>query len=211
MTLKVFGGVTSLLSLLVMITISLVILCSPDTFAWFANNEEVYSNGMQLKVDTLNITMTYYRKGPSDSEYEKINSFASIFSDLVPGDEVSVKIVYDSKEDEDYSASISLDSFDDCETPVVIDGKYYYLASQLKIVKTDEFLLEPPENLLSYDQPQTLSNLTVGTLTVAANSESEFEFTVRFENYLDVNQDAYQNFGVDNDGKCYRIITTTFD
>lgn len=210
--LKIFGSVASLFIVTVLLIVSSVVVFRPRSFAWFADNREVGAGGMQLAADTLDITMTYYIKGPFDTEYVKIETFESVFDGLMPGDTVWLKVAYESGEAADHSVKVYLDSFDGCETPLLIDGRYYYFSTQLKAVELDKFLLAPPADKLSYEAQQTLPSLELGTLTAAANSVSEFEFSVQFVNYTDVNQNAYQGFGTLGEGeRCYRVISSEFD
>lgn len=196
---------------LVALLVSSVALLYSYSLAWIATNDTVFTGNMQLKATSFDITMTYYKKGQDDAEYTEITSFASIFEGILPGETVWLKVAYDSKEDEERTADLYLDSFDGCEQYILDDGKYYYFSSQLKIVETDEFLLTPSANLLYYDREQPLPRVRVGEVTIAENSVTEFEFSVQFHNYIDVDQSAYQGFGTTRDEFCYRTITTDFD
>ena len=207
---KLFGGLVSLFLMSALLIVSTVILFRPRSFAWFGSNDKVTGEGMQVNLDTLDITMTYYSKTSSDAEYEKINSFANIFDGLVPGDTVWIKVVYANGENKDHSGTVYLSGFDGCENPLVIEGRYYYLSSQLKVVKTGEFLMPPPTDFVSYDSQQSVSQVQVGTVDIAANSSAELEFSVQFVNYTDVDQNAYKNFGSVGTEHCYRIILSDF-
>ena len=170
---KLIGSFVSLICIFVLLVISSVILFRPDSFAWFANSKNVNSSGMQLEIEKRDITMTYYRKGPSDTDYVKIESFESVFDGLVPGDTVWLKIAYDSKASRDHSVTVYLDSFDGCEAPLIIDGRYYYYGTQLKILETGEFLLSPPADSISYESESQPQDRKIGTVSLSANSITE--------------------------------------
>lgn len=209
---KLIGAFVSLICIFVLLVISSVILFRPDSLAWFADNKNVNANGMQVEIEKLDITMTYYRKGPSDTDYVKIDSFESVFDGLVPGDTVWLKIAYDSKESKEYSVTVYLDSFDGCEAPLIIDGRYYYYGTQLKILETGEFLLSPPADSISYESESQPQDRKIGTVSLSANSITEYEFSIHFVNYSDKDQNAYQNFGSLGEGECcYRVITSVLD
>ena len=210
--LKLFFAFISLFSASVLLILSSIVLFRPNSLAWFASNMNLSANGMQVNVDKLDITMTYYRKGPSDADYVQIQSFESIFDGLFPGDTVSLKVTYDSKEAEEHNVTVYLSGFDGCEVPIVIDERYYYFGSQLKIVETDEFLLTPPADFVSYDAEQECAAKTVGTVTIPAKSTADFEFSIQFVNRADTDQNAYQGFGSLGLGeRWYRNISSEFE
>ncbi len=208
---KLISGFASLFFISVLLVVSSAILFRPNSLAWFADNDTVNASGMQVKADKLDVTISYYRKGPSDSDYVEIESFDSIFEGIMPGETVKIKLAYDSKETEDESATVYLSAFEGCETPLVIDGRYYYFGTQLKILENDEFLISPPVDYVSYGEEAEASDILLGEVTVFANSVTEFEFSVQFVNYPDVDQNAYQGFGTLGEGECcLRTITSDF-
>lgn len=210
-TLKIFGSLVSLFLVSGLLIVSSVILFRPQSFAWLADNREVNGGGMQVTVDTLDIEASYYCKGPDDADYVEMNSLESAFAGLLPGDTVWVKILYESRENMDHTALVYLSTFDGCEVPLVIEGRYYYLGTQLKVMETGEFFLEPPADYLSYDDEQSLSDMELGEVQLPAGETAEFEFSVQFVNYADVNQSAYEHFGSAGNECCYRTVTSVFE
>ena len=194
----------------VMLIVTFLMLLRPWSMAWFATNKEVNGNDMQVKVDGLDITISYYCKGPTDADYLKTDSLKNVFEGLLPGDTVWIKIKYDNGENVDRSVKVYLSCFDGCEAPLVIDGRFYYLSTQLKVVQTGDFLLNPPIDSLSYETEQSLSDLKVGELTIPSGASDELEFSIQFVNYTDVDQSAYMNFGNIGSECCNRIITSDF-
>ena len=209
-TLRIFSALVSLFLMSVMLIVTFLTLLRPWSMAWFATNKEVNGNGMQVKVDGLDITISYYCKGPTDADYLKTDSLKNVFEGLLPGDTVWIKIKYDNGENVDRSVKVYLSCFDGCEAPLVIDGRFYYLSTQLKVVQTGDFLLNPPIDSLSYETEQSLSDLKVGELTIPSGASDELEFSIQFVNYTDVDQSAYMNFGNIGSECCNRIITSDF-
>ena len=207
-TLRIFSALVSLFLMSVMLIVTFLTLLRPWSMAWFATNKEVNGNGMQVKVDGLDITISYYCKGPTDADYLKTDSLKNVFEGLLPGDTVWIKIKYDNGENVDRSVKVYLSCFDGCEAPLVIDGRFYYLSTQLKVVQTGDFLLNPPSDSLSYETAQSLSELKVGELTIPSGASDELEFSIQFVNYTDVDQSAYMNFGNIGSECCNRIITS---
>jgi hypothetical protein len=95
------------------------------------------------------------------------------------------------------------------ELPLVIDGRYYYLSTQLKLIERDLFLTPPPNDRLAYDSPVTPTDTGVGEVTVPAGGTAELIFTVTLVNYPDLDQSAYQGFGTLGAGEaCHRRIVS---
>ena len=101
------------------------------------------------------------------------------------------------------------------ETPLVLDDKYYYLSTQLKIVEIsvngqsvqdDKYLMTPPTDKLAYDAEQTVENVLIAQFDLLASQTATVEVTVEFVNYADVDQNVFQGFGKgsENAGKCFR-------
>lgn len=212
-TLKIFSGLLSLFFVSGILIVAFLALLRPWSMAWFATNKEVSGSGMQVKVDGLDITISYYCKGPADADYVEIDSLDNVFDGLLPGDTVGIKIKYENGESVDRSAKVYLSCFDGCEAPRVKDGKYYYLSTQLKVLGKDEFLMTPPDDLLSYETEQNLSDLSdllIGELTIPSMNSKEFEFSIQFVNYSNKDQSVYVNFGNEESECCNRIITSDF-
>lgn len=214
---KIISGLVSLFMLLCMLIVAFFALLKPWSVAWFASNEEVNGSGMQVKVDGLDITISYYCKGPADADYVETDSLENVFKGLLPGDTVQIKVKYKNDESIAHSAKVFLSSFDGCEVPRVIEGEdnvksYYYFGTQLKVVGTNEFLLTPPSDFLSYGAGEelTLSDLKVGDVTIPSGESAELEFSIQFVNYTDIDQSVYENFGNNGSECCYRIITSDF-
>lgn len=193
--LKIYGEVLLLLLLLALLSVSVLYIFKPDSLAWFSKNEQVTSGGTTMDTDAVAVTMQVYAKGPRDDDFVAIASLDHIFSDLMPGERVTFRVEITNHESTPYTVGVAFEAFDGCETPLVLDGRYYYLSTQLRIVETGEYLLAPPTDFLSYESEMTLENKTASSVTVAAQSIVETTFELEFVNYADIDQNAYQGFG----------------
>ena len=193
--LKIYGEALLLLLLLALLSVGILYIFKPDSLAWFSKNEQVTSGGTTLDTDAVAVTMQLYAKGPRDDDFVAIASLDHIFSDLMPGERVTFRVEITNNENTPYTVGVAFEAFDGCETPLVLDGRYYYLSTQLRIVETGEYLLAPPTDFLSYESEMALENKTADSVTVPAESTAETTFTLEFVNYADIDQNAYQGFG----------------
>ena len=193
--LKIYSEALLLILLLALITVGALYLFKPDSLAWFSKNEQVTSSGTTIDTDAVAVTMQVYAKGPRDDDFVAIASLDHIFSDLMPGERVTFRVEIANNENTPLTVGVAFEAFDGCETPLVLDGRYYYLSTQLRIVQTDEYLLAPPTDFLSYESEMTLENKTASSVTVPAKSTTETTFELEFVNYANIDQNAYQGFG----------------
>ena len=194
-----------MLIVLILLFLAALVLFQDGSFAWFSRNMKNDVNGMQVKVDSVEITVKYY-KAVGDGVFEPLASPEDIFAGMMPGDSVTIRVDYGSYAEHDVTLAVRLESTEDGDTPLEIDGRYYYLATQLKIVETDEFILTPPDDKIAYDAPVPVPVTELGEVTVPAGSTASFSFTVTFVNHPDADQSAYQGtLG------CYRTIVSAIE
>lgn len=193
------------LVMLLLVGASLV-LFRGSSFAWFSNNRQNGVRGMQTEVSGAGITIEYYKQSPDGEGYLPLLRPEEIFSGMMPGDSVRLLVRYTSHAEADISLSVRLSVPEGGEVPLTIGGRYYYLSTQLKVVETGEFLLAPPDDLLSYGAPVAPTDTELGTVTVPAGGEAELAFSVMLVNYPDTDQSAYQGFGTGGEETCYRQI-----
>ena len=191
-----------MLIVLILLFLATLVLFQGGSFAWFSRNEKNNVGGMQVKVDSVEITVRYY-KAVGDGDFEPLASPEELFAGMMPGDSVTIRVEYESHAAEDTVLAVRLEPTEDGDAPLEIDGRYYYLATQLKIEETDEFILTPPDDLVAYDAPVPVPVTELGEVTVPAGATENFEFTVTFVNHPSADQSAYQ----DTRG-CYRRIVS---
>ena len=186
---------------------SALILSNRGSLAWFSRNRESGVSGMQVEVEGLGVSAEYYAASPAGGEFLPLTDPESLFAGMMPGDSIAVKVVYRSHAEEDVTLSVRLALPKEGETPLELDGRYYYLSTQLKLVEKDVFLLAPPPDRLAYDVPAVPSDIALGDVAVPAGGEAFLLFTVMLVNYDDLDQSAYQGFGTaEVGGSCYRRI-----
>ena len=200
MRLSVEGFV--MLIVLILLFLATLVLFQDGSFAWFSRNEKNDIGGMQVKVESVDITVEYY-KAVGDGDFEPLSSPEDLFAGMLPGDSVRIRVDYRSHATEDIVLAVRLAPTEDGDAPLEIDGRYYYLATQLKVVETDEFILTPPDDLVAYDAPVPVPVTELGEVTVPAAATASFTFTVIFVNHPDADQSAYQGtLG------CYRTVVS---
>ena len=183
------------------------VLFRSSSFAWFSRNMEVDVRGMQTQINGADILVSYYKSDPSGEGFLPMTDPGELFAGMMPGDSVRIKAAYRSLVDEDTVVSVRMTLPEGGEKALEIDGRYYYLSTQLKVVERDTFLLAPPPDRLGYDAPVALTDTALGEVTVPARGEAELIVTVVFVNYTDLDQSVYQGFGDDSGGEhCYRIL-----
>jgi len=199
----------SCIAVFCLLVTSTIALFGNGTLGWFGSNDEVSANNMQTSIRGTNVELSYYAMGPDDTEYTEITSFAHIFEGLVPGDTVRLKVKYVSTDDRDLLISPYLDYEDGCETPLVVDGRYYYLSSQLTVDGTP--MHSGTADGLSFDSAKTPEDISLQSFTLNAGATYELEFSVSFQN-LDIDQSVYENFGSSDAGeKCFRVIHSDYE
>lgn len=199
----------SCIAVFCLLVTSTIALFGNGTLGWFGSNDEVSASNMQTSIRGTNVELSYYAMGPDDTEYTEITSFAHIFEGLVPGDTVRLKVKYVSTDDRDLLISPYLDYEDGCETPLVVDGRYYYLSSQLTVDGTP--MLSGTADGLSFDSAKTPEDISLPSFTLNAGATYELEFSVSFQN-LDIDQSVYENFGSSDAGeKCFRVIHSDYE
>lgn len=211
---------TSTLKHAVVILVLLVVLGASvlvyfnRTLGWFADNRNVSASGAEVALAQYGIEGTYFAKGANEVEFSQIDG-DFVFSGIAPGQRVSLQARYTNNSAENRALSVYLGLLaTDVETPLVLDGKYYYLSTQLKIVaisvngaaqsvQDDKFLMTPPADKLAYDAEQTVENVLIAQFDLLASQTATVEVTVEFVNYADVDQNVFQGFG-NGAGKCFR-------
>ena len=191
-----------MLVLMTFVLLASLVLLGDGSFAWFSRNTKNSVRGMQTKVDSIEILVKYY-KSTDGVDFVALTSPEDLFADMMPGDCVWVRADYTSYADTDETLAVRLEPTEDGDTPLVLDGRYYYLATQLKIEETDEFILTPPGDRIAYDAPVAVPVTELGEVTVPAGGEASFLFCVTFVNYPDADQSAYQGTV-----GCYRTVVS---
>ena len=184
------------------------------TLGWFADNRNVSANGAEVALAQYGIEGTYFAKGANEAEFSQIDG-DFVFSGIAPGQRISLQARYANNSAENRTLSVCLGLLaTDVETPLVLDGKYYYLSTQLKIVaisvngaaqsvQDDKFLMTPPTDKLAYDAEQTAENVLIAQFDLLASQTATVEVTVEFVNYDNVDQNVFQGFGNGSEN-CFR-------
>ncbi|MGN1066759.1 MAG: hypothetical protein ACI4QH_03010 [Candidatus Fimimonas sp.] len=200
-----------ILVLLVVLGASLLVYFN-RTLGWFADNRNVSASGAEVTLAQYGIEGTYFAKGANEAEFsQKDGDFG--FGGIAPGQQVSMQARYVNNSTETRTLSVYLGLLaNEVETPLVLDDKYYYLSTQLKIVaisvngqsvQENKFLMTPPTDKLAYDAEQTVENVLVAQFDLLASQTVTVEVTVEFVNYADVDQNVYQGFGNGTEN-CFR-------
>ncbi len=194
-----------------------------QTFGWFSQSDNANANGINLTPDGLKISAEYYVIEKDGTETE-ITAWDKIFENIFPGDEITLKVVYNNLMNESYSSTVYLAPYDDGEIPLVKNNgttdEYYYLGSQIKVVGSTaksgdnevidglfgEYLVKNDDENVFFENAQTISNTVIATGvflpaavvgsdgTVTAGTLT-VTVTLQFVNFSDKDQNAYQGFG----------------
>ena len=135
----------SLVAVFAMLVISVAAVISLS-FGWFAKNNQVTANGMHMQAYTAKFDIAFKETGGTETDLNKIMAELK-----VPGQSVQFDIVITSTglyEVDLMSVGLEAPSSAD-ETPLVQNGKYYYLSTELS------------------------TRLTAAKITKAGESESE--------------------------------------
>ncbi len=189
-----------------------------QTFGWFSQSDNANANGINLTPDGLKISAEYYVIEKDGTETE-ITAWDKIFENIFPGDEITLKVVYNNLMNEAYSTTIYLAPYADGEIPLVKNNEYYYLGSQIKVVGSTaksgdnkaidglfgEYLVQNDEELVCFNESQTISNTVIATgVTLPSAVQNNgavtagtltVTVTLQFVNFSDKDQNAYQGFG----------------
>lgn len=191
-------------------------------FAWFADNRKVQTNGATVNLAGFGISDVYFSKGVGAAEFTEISSWDHVFQNLNPGESVSIKAQYTNDSDKTHVLNVYFGLDDDSkETPLVKDGKYYYLSTQLKItditlngvaqsIAEEKFLMTPPADKIAYDTEQAVQNVFIAEIPLLSGESATVEITVQFINYSDVDQNDYQGFGKGTES-CFRQLIAYID
>ena len=226
-------------SLIIMIFLAFLLVFAVFYFnhsmAWLSQNREVNANGASVQLASLGITDTYSSKGVGEADYAPITEWDRIFSGLMPGDSVSIKAEYENTPGTTRTLRVVFSPGSDGETPYIDKSgkywKYYYFGTQLKITSVsltvdgkaleeviflmtpgeEGFLMEPPDDKVSFDSKQEVpAPIVLAEFDLAAGKTASLEITVEFVNHPTVDQNAYQGFGNKGQGekreKCYRQV-----
>ena len=102
-------------------------------FGWFSSNKSVGANGANIDVSLLDVKAEI-KIADRDSQKGQVDENGNIsFINLRPGDTVCVELTLTNNSDKKLQADFSLLAPAGCEIPVISEGKYYYLGSQLRI------------------------------------------------------------------------------
>lgn len=192
---------------------SIVIVCN-SSVAWLISNKNLDAGGMPLSIEDIGITEEYYYKNGSSEEYRKLTDSEKIFDGLLPGDAVSVRAIYENISEKSRNVTLDFTVPSSGEIPLVANGKYYYLSTQLRITEINNngsisspnvFLLTPPGNLIYFEEAQTPTDIHIADFSIAPGERVTVEFTVEFVNYTDIDQNVYQGFGQGGE-RCFRHI-----
>ncbi len=213
-------GIFTLGTLFVVICLAVGALFGNHTFGWFSSRQDVSANGMQVAIDGFDVTASFRvcKLGASDTtgDYAPADDLSNIFSDLVPGDKVYVEVTLTNNEDSAFNVSASIDPID--ETPRIIDGGYYYLGSQLRLIYdgfggddplktpgligadyyTPQFLVPNANTDVSFPAETGVALTSVDMSATDMGGQSEngtltFYFVIEFANFP-ASQNNYANF-----------------
>ena len=124
-----------ILVLLVVLGASLLVYFN-RTLGWFADNRNVSASGAEVTLAQYGIEGTYFAKGANETEFSPILPRGFVFSGIAPVQRISLQARYVNNSAENRALSVYLGLLaNEVETPLVLDGKYYYLSTQLKIVE----------------------------------------------------------------------------
>ncbi len=207
---KVIKSLVSCIVVFCLLSVSLVAFLFNDSLGWFASNNSVDAHNMQVSITGTDVHIEYYYKTSDMNDFAVMSTPEQMFSGLVPGDMVDVRVLYVSEDRRNLQITTNLDYESEYEIPLVLEDKYYYFSSQLKLNGTT-FLLDGADGGLSFDSEQTPSDIELGQFVLSAGAEYVLEFSIEFVN-LDVSQDLYQNFGAsDSTERCYRVIHSEYN
>lgn len=193
-------------------------------FGWFSSNKSVGANGANIDVSLLDVKAEI-KIADRDSQKGQVDENGNIsFINLRPGDTVCVELTLTNNSDRELKADFSLLAPVGCETPVISEGKYYYLGSQLRIKEVSfsgEIVSQTGEMYLlsaawgettEAKAPVGLSLHTGATLpakTAAGSEARTFAVTFEFVN-ADFDQSILQNFGEAEGQTCYRRLDAAY-
>ena len=201
------------------VMIMAMVAMAGSTLGWYASNDQVNANGMNISVKGMPDTEQYITY-----EGKRLDESATdIFADMRPGYTVDFQLHIKNKTDEkiDFQLLMAAPSAEQ-DTPYILDGLYHYFGSQLRLnsIKNgenslltlqgkDRYLLPLDEGLYtdgmqptSIDSEFDFSTLSERALTeiMEIGANGELVLTIQIE-FVDNNtlQNAYINFGNEND------------
>lgn len=201
------------------VMIMAIVTMAGSTLGWYAHNDQVDANGMNISVKGMPDTEQYiiYNGNKLD------DAATDIFAGMRPGDIAEFQLYIKNKTNEkiDFQLLMAAPSAEQ-DTPYILDGLYHYFGSQLRLnsIKsgenslltlqgTDRYLLPLDEGLYTNGlQPTSInsefdfSTLSERALTnvIEIDANGELVLTIQIE-FVDNNtlQNAYINFGNEND------------
>lgn len=201
------------------VMIMAIVTMAGSTLGWYAHNDQVDANGMNISVKGMPDTEQYiiYNGNKLD------DAATDIFAGMRPGDIAEFQLYIKNKTNEkiDFQLLMAEPSAEQ-DTPYILDGLYHYFGSQLRLnsIKsgenslltlqgTDRYLLPLDEGLYTNGlQPTSInsefdfSTLSERALTnvIEIDANGELVLTIQIE-FVDNNtlQNAYINFGNEND------------
>ena len=194
---------------LCLLIISIMAISYNHSLGWFSSNDKVSANNMQVSIQGTDISVSYYYKTKTMSDFEAMTSSTQMLKGLLPGDSVSIRVIYTNNDERDFTINAYLDYENGYEVPIISEDKYYYLSSQLVVNETTSLLPNAIDNLY-FTSAQIPQDISLKEFELDSGEEYTFDFTITFIN-LDVDQNIYQDFGSsDNGGKCYRKIISQY-
>lgn len=201
---KVIQSAISCIAIFCLLSLSLILLLGNMSLGWFASNESVDADKMNVRIDGTEIIVAYYYKTAQMADYAEMTAPEQMIEGLMPGDTVRIRVEYTNKDDRSFSLSPYLDYEDGFEAPLVSEGRYYYLSSQLRV--NDTLMLSGATDDLYFTEQQTPTDIYFDAIEgIAPEETKELEFTITFI-HLDKDQNMYQNFS----GRCIRAIRTDY-
>ena len=185
-----------------------------NSLGWFAKNENVKGGGLSVSVEGIRVEITQISSvgGVVDND-----SLAVAFSDLCPGDTVTVSVeITCYKELETFTMSLCAPQ--GCETPVQSEGKNYYFGSQILLSSVlyngeslsidavgKSLMSNTPENDWGVTEELIPTDIAIHTIAPLTVGKHYFDFQFTFYN-APYNQNVLKNFGHGENQECYREI-----
>lgn len=194
------------------VLVALIVGYLSYSFGWFAKNDNVKGGGLGISAQDASVEIT---KITSEGGVVKTNQLAVDFNDIIPGDSVTVVITVTCYK-ELPSLQIDISAPSGCETPVVDNGLYYYLGSQILITEFTyngtalnvdavgkSLMASSPEDGWGTTQTLTPVDITLHSLSPLTVGEHVFSLKFTFYN-APYEQNILKDFGKTPGQICYR-------
>lgn len=214
---KILTAITRVLAAILLILLA-IFLYGNRSAGWFSSNEEVKGTGMEVKMNGVHLSgiseITYKRihAGKEDTSPEAKDS-------LFPGDQLILSFTFTTVKIDPQEAGTAKFNVDlsinapsaDYDHPVVDNGKYYYLSSQVKVVtvtlKDGDQVLKTlsPEKTLSEaawggktEMKNPPASVSVGIVSLNPEKTYTVEVTLEYINAPNYNQSILRGNPYDN-------------